>query len=118
MQGEGGGGGGGGGVMVTYICVVVTPNGGGVDPPCRNVTALCYCCSDGPHLYGTSPPMQKNGTWVGDQVRLDTGACIVDHSSHSRTSNIDKGGKQFGAPTTMLSNFPKRKILKPQTYQV
>ena len=47
-----------------------------------------------------------------------TGACIVDHSSHSRTSNIDKGGKQFGAPTTMLSNFPKRKILKPQTYQV
>ena len=49
---------------------------------------------------------------------LLTGACIVDHSSHSRTSNIDKGGKQFGAPTTMLSNFPKRKILKPQTYQV
>ena len=24
-----------------------------------------------------------------------TGACIIDHSSHSRTSNIDKGGKQF-----------------------
>ena len=22
-----------------------------LDPPCRNVTALCYCCSDGPHLY-------------------------------------------------------------------
>ena len=22
-----------------------------VDPPCRNVTALCYCCSKGP--YGT-----------------------------------------------------------------
>ena len=39
--------------------------GGGVDPPCRNFAAPCYCCSDGPHLYGTSPPMQKNGTWVG-----------------------------------------------------
>ena len=22
-----------------------------LDPPCRNVTSLCYCCSDGPHLY-------------------------------------------------------------------
>ena len=25
--------------------------GVGVDPPCRNVTSLCYCCSDGPYLY-------------------------------------------------------------------
>ena len=30
-----------------------------LDPPCRNVTALCCCCSDGPQLYCTSPQMQK-----------------------------------------------------------
>ena len=41
------------------LSLVAVGGGGGVDPPCRNVTALCYCCSDGPHLYGTSPPMQK-----------------------------------------------------------
>ena len=26
---------------------------GGGDPPCRNLTSLCYFCSDGTYLYGT-----------------------------------------------------------------
>ena len=65
--------------LFQWLCVgncVVTVK---VDPPCRNVTALCYYCSDGHQLYGTSPPMQKNGTWVGVLSR-----------KHSVTSLMDK----------------------------
>ena len=54
-----------------------------IDPPCRNVTAPCHCCSDRPCLYGLYP-RQTYGPLRGKSPCLGKAGMLLWIAWHAR----------------------------------